>query len=115
MLPSGRRRDAIADVARSMGQALRVALKNRPGRGGRGVRDRSSLDSSEEPVCRYARPCRPVGPPRLTRQPRGIGDAGFGHPPVAPLFRHSRAEMRDHRRTHSSVGCVMCRRSWDGV
>lgn len=31
MLPSGRRRDAIADVARSMGQALRVGRKNRPG------------------------------------------------------------------------------------
>jgi hypothetical protein len=115
MLPSGRRRDAIADVARSMGQALRVARKNRPGRGGRGVRDRSPLDSSEEPECRYARPCWPVGSPRLTRQPRGMGDAGFGHPPVAPLFRHSRAEMRDHRRTHSFVGCVMCRRSRDGV
>jgi hypothetical protein len=52
MLPSGSRRDAIADVARSMGQALRVARKNRPGRGGRGVRDRSPLDPFEEPVCR---------------------------------------------------------------
>jgi hypothetical protein len=115
MLPGGRRRDAIADVARSMGQTLRVALKNRPGRGGRGVHDRSPLDSSEEPVCRYARPCWPVGSPRVTRQPRSMGDAGFGHPPVAPLFRHIRAEMRDHRRTHSSVGCVMYRRSRDGV
>lgn len=87
-----------------MGQALRVALKNRRWRGRRGIHDRSSLDSSEEPVCRCARLCWPVGSPGLTSQPRGLCDAGFGHPPVAPLFRHSRSEMRDHRRAHSSSG-----------
>jgi hypothetical protein len=27
-----------------------------------------------------------------------MGDTGFGHPPVALLFRHSRREMRDHHR-----------------